>query len=146
MSREPTEILVALHVDRGGATPVPVSIDGENKNAKWIGIQRQRTKGWKMPPNTVSVTRPGKWGNRWRVGDVAQRFSKEEVCETFTIETPEQAVACFREEMEQHLANPKAAARVRAALEELRGKNLACFCALDAPCHRNVLLELANRP
>lgn len=37
MSREPTEILVALHVDRGGATPVLVSIDGENKNAKWIG-------------------------------------------------------------------------------------------------------------
>jgi hypothetical protein len=28
-----------------------------------VRIQRKRTKGWKMPPNTVSVTRPGKWGN-----------------------------------------------------------------------------------
>jgi hypothetical protein len=28
----------------------------------------------------------------------------------------------------------------------LRGKNLACWCALDAPCHADVLLELANRP
>lgn len=36
-SREPTEILVAVHVDRGGATPVLVSIDGENRHAKWIG-------------------------------------------------------------------------------------------------------------
>lgn len=27
---------------------------------------------------------------------------------------------------------------------ELSGKNLACWCALDAPCHADVLLELAN--
>lgn len=26
-------------------------------------IVRQRTKGWRMPENTVSVTRPSKWGN-----------------------------------------------------------------------------------
>lgn len=26
-------------------------------------IQRKRTKGWKMPPNTVYVGRPTKWGN-----------------------------------------------------------------------------------
>lgn len=29
-------------------------------------------------------------------------------------------------------------------LEELRGKNLACWCPLDQPCHGDVLLELAN--
>ena len=28
--------------------------------------------------------------------------------------------------------------------EELRGKDLACWCPLDAPCHADVLLELAN--
>jgi hypothetical protein len=33
-----------------------------------------------------------------------------------------------------------------ANLPSLRGKNLACWCALDAPCHADVLLELANRP
>lgn len=33
-----------------------------------IRIQRKRTKGWKMPPNTVCVTRPGRWGNQWRIG------------------------------------------------------------------------------
>lgn len=26
----------------------------------------------------------------------------------------------------------------------LRGKNLACWCALDQPCHADVLLEVAN--
>ena len=30
-------------------------------------------------------------------------------------------------------------------LPELRGKDLACFCALDKPCHADVLLELANK-
>lgn len=29
-------------------------------------------------------------------------------------------------------------------VHELRGKNLACFCPLDAPCHADVLLALAN--
>ena len=29
-------------------------------------------------------------------------------------------------------------------LPELRGKNLACWCPLDQPCHADVLLELAN--
>jgi uncharacterized protein DUF4326 len=113
-----------------------------------------------MPPNTVSVTRPGKWGNRWRVGDTAQRFSKEKVCETFTIATVAEAVQCFREDVENHLANPKAANVMRAALDELRGKNLACFCSLCerhkdgkpfdvrcndcAPCHADVLGAIAN--
>jgi hypothetical protein len=35
---------------------------------KPIRIQRKRTKGWRMPPNTVCVTRPRKWGNPLRVG------------------------------------------------------------------------------
>ena len=29
--------------------------------------------------------------------------------------------------------------------QALRGKNLACWCPLDAPCHADVLLEIANR-
>lgn len=29
--------------------------------------------------------------------------------------------------------------------EELRGKNLCCWCALDQACHADVLLELANK-
>jgi hypothetical protein len=30
-------------------------------------------------------------------------------------------------------------------LGPLKGKNLACFCGLDEPCHGDVLLEIANR-
>ena len=31
-------------------------------------------------------------------------------------------------------------------LAELRGKDLACWCAEDQPCHADVLLEWANAP
>jgi hypothetical protein len=30
-------------------------------------------------------------------------------------------------------------------LESLRGKNLACWCKPQTPCHADVLLDLANR-
>ena len=32
----------------------------------------------------------------------------------------------------------------RPSLVALRGKDLACWCPLDQPCHADVLLELAN--
>lgn len=31
-------------------------------------VQRKRVKGWRMPENTVSVCRPGPWGNPFIVG------------------------------------------------------------------------------
>lgn len=34
--------------------------------------------------------------------------------------------------------------RILDALGELQGKDLACWCPLDQPCHADVLLELAN--
>ena len=33
-----------------------------------VRIQRKRTKGWKMPPNTVYVGRPTEWGNPFKIG------------------------------------------------------------------------------
>jgi hypothetical protein len=35
-------------------------------------------------------------------------------------------------------------AQLQEQLSELRGKNLACWCHLDHPCHADVLLEMAN--
>jgi hypothetical protein len=55
---------------------------------------------------------------------------------TFTkIETAKQAVEWFEWYAETY---------PRHDIEELRGKNLACYCALDQPCHADVLLRLAN--
>lgn len=45
-------------------------------------IQRKRTSGWRMPENTVSVCRPGKYGNPLKlVGDMSKEnkaFDKHE--------------------------------------------------------------------
>jgi hypothetical protein len=111
-------------------------------------IQRKRTKGWKMPPNTVSVTRPGEWGNPFRIGGYfrvnagafAWLEARADVAKNdpaFTkIETPEQAVEFFKR---------YASSRKPGHFKPLHGKDLACWCPLDQPCHADVLLELANK-
>jgi hypothetical protein len=100
-------------------------------------IQRKRTKGWKMPPNTVNVTRPGKWGNPARIG-MWRNFNRED------------AVRSFRGWITRDLSyrsyeitfgKPPTCEEIK---RELGGKNLACFCPLDRPCHADVLLEMAN--
>ena len=55
------------------------------------------------------------------------------------IETNEEAVRCYRE------VGPGTVPHLRAYLrEKLRGKDLACWCALDQPCHADVLLEIIS--
>jgi hypothetical protein len=114
---------------------------------KPVRIQRKRTKGWRMPPNTVCVTRPGKYGNPYIVEHKDGVWGVS-ICGIWKpcpdIENPTRAdaatwaVSLFRAFV---LSSQDLAATLR---RELRGKNLACFCAPDKPCHADVLLELAN--
>jgi len=78
-------------------------------------IQRRRTKGWRMPEGAVYVGRPTRFGNPFRTG------------------VPAMDVDAYRGWISQ--------AQARAFL---RGKDLACWCKLDQPCHADVLLEIAN--
>lgn len=107
-------------------------------------IQLRRTKGWRMPANTVRVCRPGRWGNpfRWNYWVDEAGWS--------TSRAREFVVNQFRACMTGRDApeNPDYAERIdwmRAHLPEIRGKDLACFCPLDSVCHADVLLDLANR-
>jgi hypothetical protein len=90
----------------------------------------------------VVVTRPGPWGNPFTIADMG---------------SAEAAVARFRAAVIGPILDGKQCAPnahpdsfigriIRRAPIELRGRNLACACALDAPCHADVLLELARRP
>lgn len=92
-------------------------------------VQLSRKAGWRMPPNTVSVARPGKWGNPFRVGD-------------FGIPDQTAAVQRYREWLDGRVTGPERPV----SFEELRGKNLACWCQPGTPCHADVLLEIANAP
>jgi len=99
-------------------------------------IQMQRTKGWRMPENTVKVDRTTKWGNPFVVG---QQYAVEGDDEPATVESTEEAVILFRDWVE---SGPWYGCEFDPT--ELRGKNLACWCKPGDPCHADVLLELAN--
>ena len=99
-------------------------------------IQRKRTKGWRMPPNTVYVGRPTKWGNRFEVGSRVS-FEWYDVARI----TPRLAVSLFRLWLKYTEAGREIA---EAARRELVGKDLACWCEEGAACHGDVLLRVAN--
>jgi len=97
-------------------------------------IQRQRTRGWRMPPGAIYVGRPTKWGNHIKVGDYGKSPQARRTAHWL-------AVLDFEKSIEW---NPEGDAYKEAARRELRGHDLACFCRLDEPCHADVLLRIAN--
>ena len=99
-------------------------------------IQRRRTKGWRMPPNTIYVGRQTKWGNPYRVGTQIVDLQGLDPDHTLPPMNDASAVESYR------LMLPF---RDDLDIKELRGQNLACWCPLDKPCHADVLLEIANR-
>ena len=89
-------------------------------------IQRKRVKGWRMPEGAVYVGRPTKWGNFSSV--------KEHV--------RDEAIIRFSNYLEEQMKeNPE---QFEEWIAPLRGKDLACWCALESVCHADVLLRLAN--
>jgi hypothetical protein len=107
-------------------------------------IQRRRTKGWKMPENCVCVTRPTVFGNpwQWRKAREAGYCGTDDELKAF-------AVQIYREWLTNNArhghGHDEQLAKLLARIKELRGKDLACWCPLDKPCHADVLLEIANR-
>lgn len=86
-------------------------------------VQLSRNKGWRMPTDTVKVDRSSLWGNPFVITDKL---------------TAREAVSLFQTWVEEH---PEFVRRVKS---HLVGKNLACWCPLDKPCHADVLLKIAN--
>ena len=120
-------------------------------------IQRKRTKGWRMPVGTVYVGRPTKWGNpffverlgtmptTWYVGEYyAADFRNTRVFGGYGTrqEASQRAVALYALHTGPLGMHELDMDEVR---RELAGRDLACWCPLDQPCHADVLLELANR-
>jgi hypothetical protein len=114
-------------------------------------IQRRRTKGWRKPEGVVNVTRPGKWGNPFKIGGWYRMGTggdgmmfthvlvvNEQYCAGHTlIKDAQMAVDWFRRYRELYPFK-------ESELNTLRGKDLMCYCGPEAPCHADVLLELAN--
>lgn len=107
-------------------------------------IQRKRVKGYKMPADAVYVGRPTKWGNpfNWKDADgdlippnVAKGYAKELFSNWlkggYFAWSDKENLEDRRQWILEHIS-------------DLRGKDLACWCSPDEPCHADVLLRLAN--
>lgn len=102
-------------------------------------IQLRRSAGWRKPAGAVVVSRPSKWGNPYKVGDVVEGGFVSPG------EPPRELVLTSRRACELYALWLLAEiVRGRLDLAELRGKDLCCWCPLDKPCHADVLLALAN--
>jgi hypothetical protein len=116
-------------------------------------IQLRRTKGWRKPEGAIVVARPSKWGNPFRVGEMAQHWHRsaawpnEMYLDTHIVVRAEQAVGLYRKvivDPVEHRYEGFSAPTMVAIRADLAGHDLACWCPLDQPCHADVLLELAN--
>lgn len=117
-------------------------------------VQQRRAKGWRKPENTVSVARPSRWGNPFRITpsglpDFPWQVRSPTVDHLLGLhDSEESARAHVVELFEMHIGpmgsfeyDSETLAKLR---HDLGGKNLMCFCPLDQPCHADVLLAIAN--
>ena len=79
-----------------------------------------RKPGGRKPANTEVVARPSRFGNPFKIGDPG-------------VPDAATAVALF-ETLKGQIDG----------VEDLRGKDLACYCRQGEPCHADVLLKWAN--
>jgi len=84
-------------------------------------VMNARHVGKHPATDRVYVGRPSKWGNPFRIGVDGDRATV----------------------IARHAAWLRNQHDLLPALDELRGKNLVCFCA-PQPCHGDLLLRLAN--
>jgi hypothetical protein len=110
---------------------------------KPIRVQLRRAKGWRMPPNTVKVDRTTRFGNPFRAAsgcttaDAVRHYTYllgGYICLSSSPSIDEQRTYLKMLKAEKAKGWPA-----------LRGKNLACWCPLDKPCHADILLKIANR-
>lgn len=118
-------------------------------------VHLRRTKGWRMPPNTVKVDRSTGFGNPFPVVKATQtvmgKTSDCWVVGTFSgpamwfQDSKAEATALSVKAFEQWLQLPAQSGLLERVRTELHGKNLACWCKPGGgPCHADVLLKFAN--
>jgi hypothetical protein len=115
-----------------------------------VRIQRSRRKGFKTHENTIYVGRPTKFGNPfklaehgWIICKIDGRWLNWSLTGGFEIDD----IVCLYEKwLKDELKDNPAGRKVPPipCINELKGKNLSCFCSLSEPCHVDVLLKMAN--
>ncbi len=115
-------------------------------------IQRKRTRGWKIPKNTFYVGRPYDFGNPFRLinGVIYYYFINRKILSHWIIYDDNKSdytmsdIMYFYEMWVTGKLTDDIGLPPVPDIELLRGKDLACWCALDKPCHADVLIKLLN--
>lgn len=121
-------------------------------------VQRQRTRGWRLPANTRIVDRTTAYGNpwivrkrldneptgtqkaRWRYDvDNADNGHHERSC------TTQEEAHALAVRLYQELTLPHRTEHEHLDLTPLRGLNLACWCPPHLDCHADILIREANQ-
>lgn len=113
-------------------------------------IQRKREKDWKMPENAKYVGRPTKWGNPFRLAkggwieyystspNLENKWQRWSVSRGFE---PIDVVELYSMWLRREFFGGNAMLPTPPNIEELEGKDLACFCPPSQPCHVDVIIN-----
>lgn len=117
-------------------------------------IQMSRQHPWRAEnPDAVIVARPSKWGNPFTVEkyglELAIELYKQALSGNWSpallnqdaSDDYWQSTYLLTQDFRKRLGS---SAPGQMALWFFKGKDLACWCPLDQPCHADVLLELTN--
>ena len=127
-----------------------------------VRIQLSRRKGFRLQEHSralnglpaVNVARPSRWGNPFKVGRETELYKFPAILGV-TPKTLEHVLISFwslvSSDNPPEILLKKGGREVKVSYpskdeirRHLRGKNLACWCPLDAPCHADILLRIAN--
>lgn len=115
------------------------------KGVKYISpkpkrVQISRSKGWRLPPNTVRVDGSTKWSNPFVAGEKGVKSRAQSVDHFQCMLGGLTCISAGPSVDEQR----KSRAYILRHVAKLKGKDLACSCPAWAPCHADLLLALAN--
>lgn len=108
-------------------------------------IQLRRTKGWRKSEGAIVVARPSRWGNPYRLAEwsagwtVVGPFGHE-----YSVAPGEDWRGVATRHFREDLVDGRLSFDVEDVVDQLRGRDLACWCKPGMPCHASVLLEIAN--
>lgn len=115
--------------------------DPQHRNNEAMRIQRKRSKGFKLPDNCICISRGTKWGNPFTVSELGRTEAIRRFKECLLKPAMAYRYFCY---MEETITQTNRFRWMAEHLQDLRGKDIACFCSTDEDCHGDVLIELLN--
>ncbi len=111
-------------------------------------VQRRRTAGWRLPPNTVCVSRPSKFANPFTIADcLTEGFAgTEPEARKLCVDTYDRWLDGDTDLHDIYWVGKHCYDRtwVMRNLHLIAGRSLACWCGEGDACHGDPLLRRAN--